>query len=212
MDKKSFLKETFFLFRNLNGEEIEEILKHHKYDEKCYSAGEIIQDCNLHDGIGIIIKGRATIKSGLDGVIINRLNKGDVYGAAALFDKPTHSTIVVASSECTVISMSREFIVGCISHSCQVSLNYIEFLSKKISFLNKKINACTAKSAENKLYNYLLQLPRQDNTLELTVDMSTIAKMLGIGRATLYRAFEKLESSGIITKFDKTITFTEVHQ
>ena len=35
--------------------------------------------------------------------------------------------------------------------------------------------------------------------------MSTLAKMIGIGRATLYRAFEKLEFSGLIIKNDKNI-------
>ena len=40
--------------------------------------------------------------------------------------------------------------------------------------------------------------------------MSTIAKMIGIGRATLYRAFEKLEKNGTITKQDKKIILNEV--
>ena len=72
--------------------------------------------------------------------------------------------------------------------------------------MNSKINAYTAKSAENKLYAYLLQLPREKNTVVLPTDMSTLAKMIGIGRATLYRAFEKLEFSGLIIKNDKNIS------
>ena len=42
------------------------------------------------------------------------------------------------------------------------------------------------------------------------MDMSTVAKMLGIGRATLYRAFDKLEQNGSIIKNDKKIIFNEV--
>ena len=39
--------------------------------------------------------------------------------------------------------------------------------------------------------------------------ISAIAKMLGIGRASLYRAFEKLESDGLIIKNNKEIILKE---
>jgi CRP-like cAMP-binding protein len=113
-------------------------------------------------------------------------------------------------ADCTVITFSKSFVEACIRENSRVSLNYIEFLSKRVSFLNKKINAYTAKSAENKLYTYLLQLPRTENEIILPVDMSTVAKMLGIGRATLYRAFDKLEQNGTIIKKDKKIFLNEV--
>ena len=105
---------------------------------------------------------------------------------------------------------AKEFVDFCIKNDSTIAFNYIEFLSKRISFLNSKINAYTAKSAENKLYAYLLQLPRNGNTVFLPTDMSTLAKMIGIGRATLYRAFEKLETSGLITKNNKNIIINEV--
>jgi CRP-like cAMP-binding protein len=210
MDKIKFLKENFFLFENLPPYELEQILSNNGLYEQTFSPKEIIQNCNHCDKIGIVTKGKAIIKSGLDGVIINKLSRNDVYGAAALFDVPKHSTFVEAVTECTVITMDKQFVVHAMQVSSTFALKYVEFLSKKISFLNQKINAFTAKSAENKLYNYLLQIPRTENTLSLSADMSTIAKMLGIGRATLYRAFEKLEKNGVITKSDKFITFNEV--
>ena len=118
--------------------------------------------------------------------------------------------LIQADNECSVITLNKSFIEKCIAFSHACAINYIELLAEKISFLNKKINAFTAKSAENKLYAYLLQLPRTDNVLELNTDMSTIAKMIGIGRATLYRAFEKLQEAGTITKSNKKIIFNEV--
>ena len=210
MDQKKYLNDSFFLFKNLSYEEINHFLTFEGITEKKFSANEIIQNCNTCNAIGIIVKGKAVIRSNADGVIINKLYKNDVYGVAALFDKPTYSTVVQAVTDCTILTISREFVEKCINDNKVVSINYIEFLAKKISFLNNKISAFTAKSAENKLYSYLLQLPRCENVLKLNVDMVTIAKMIGIGRATLYRAFEKLENSGTITKKDKTIIFNEV--
>ena len=210
MDKEKYLCENFFLFKNVQPELLTNILKYKGLGENKFSQGEIIQNSTHFDSIGIVVKGKAVVKSNSDGVIINKLNKNDVYGVAAMFDKPTYSTVVQAVSECTIITMDKEFITECIKSNPVIALNYVEFLAKKVTFLNKKINAYTAKSAESKLYAYLLQLPRNGNVLELNIDMSTIAKMIGIGRATLYRAFEKLINNGTITKIDKIITFNEV--
>ena len=210
MDKNKFLMENFFLFKGISSNALDSLLTMDGISECTFAHGDIIQNCNNCDRIGIVVKGKAFVRSGIDGVIINKLGKNDIYGAAALFDKPTHITLVQASTDCSVITMDKSFIEHCISKNSIASLNYIQFLAQKISFLNKKINAYTAKSAENKLYTYLLQIPRNGNELMLQQDMSTIAKMLGIGRATLYRSFEKLEKNGIITKIDKKIIFNEV--
>ena len=210
MDIKQFLRENFFLFNGLDDKKIEKLLAIKGISEEHYSQGDIMQNNKTLCKIGIIVKGKAIIKSGNDGVIIRKLNSNDIYGAACLFDLPKHLTIVKAVTDCTVITMNKEFIEDCILEEKSISIKYIEFLAKRISFLNTKINAYTAKSAENKLYTYLLQLPRNKNVIDLKVDMSTIAKMIGIGRATLYRAFEKLEKSGTITKQDKKIILNEV--
>lgn len=210
MTKKQFLCENFFLFKSIDEKKIDHLLTFDGIKEEEYSQNDIMLNNATDEKIGIIVKGKAIIKSGDDGVIIRKLSKSDVFGAASLFDTPTHLTSVICITDCTVITVNRSFVEKCISAERQVAINYIDFLSKRISFLNSKINSYTAKSAENKLYSYLLQLPREANEALLAVDLSTIAKMIGIGRATLYRAFDKLESDGLITKKDKKIIFHEV--
>lgn len=210
MDKKHFLKENFFLFKDLSEEEINDLICMDGIDEEFFSVGKIMQDCSRCEKIGIIVKGKAIIKSDENGVIIRKLFKNDIYGVASLFNKPSYSTIVKSVSDCTVITMNKDFISKCIGKETRIAKKYIEFLSERINFLNTKISSFTAKNAENKLYNYLLQLPREDNVINLKVDMSTIAKMIGIGRATLYRAFDKLEQNGTITKKEKIIILNEV--
>ena len=210
MDKVKFFKEKFFLFKGLSDSEINTCLSFDGISELNYNSGDIIQDSTVCDKIGIIIKGKAVVKSGENGIIINNFKAGDIYGVAALFASPTYSTVILASTDCTVFTMNRSFVEKCIANSKICSINYIDVLAKKVSFLNQKINAFTAKSAENKLYAYLLQQPHENGVLYLSVDMSTVAKMLGIGRATLYRAFDKLILNGTITKVDKKIIFNEV--
>lgn len=210
MDIKKFLKQNICIFDNVSDAEIEQLLEFGGVFQKEYDSNETIQDKNHYDKIGIILSGKASVRSGIDGVIINKLKENDFFGVAVLFDSPKHLTIVKADSKCKVLILTKDFVLHCITKNYQISLNYIRFLSKKINFLNQKINSYTAKSAENKLYVYLTQIPHDGNCIELNTEMTTIAKMIGIGRATLYRAFDKLEASGLITRDGKNIFLNEV--
>lgn len=211
MKYKSFLQENFFLFRDISEEKIDIILEFSGISVEEYHPGQIMLSSKTEEKIGIILKGNAIIRSSEDGVIIRKLQQKDTYGAACLFDKPTYLTYVSAVSCCSVITFNKSFIEKCISYDENVAKNYITFLAKKITFLNSKINSYTAKNAENKLLAYLSQLPRDENNqVELKISLSTLAKMIGIGRASLYRSFDKLEESGAIIKSGKKIILNEV--
>lgn len=211
MNYINFIKDNFFLFINIDDDKKDYMLKFDGFSIEQYSPDEIMHNSDNNERIGVILKGKANIRSGDDGVIIKKLIPGDTYGAASLFDKPTYLTQVNASTNCLVATFNRDFVEKCIAFDSVVAKNYIAFLAKRISFLNTKINSYTAKNAENKVYSYLSQLPRnEDNSIDLKVSLSTLAKMIGIGRASLYRALEKLESDGIITKLDKKIYLNEV--
>ena len=131
------------------------MLKFDGFSIEQYSPDEIMHNSDNNERIGVILKGKANIRSGDDGVIIKKLIPGDTYGAASLFDKPTYLTQVNASTNCLVATFNRDFVEKCIAFDSVVAKNYISFLAKRISFLNTKINSYTSKNAENKVYSYL---------------------------------------------------------
>ncbi|MBQ8392666.1 MAG: Crp/Fnr family transcriptional regulator [Clostridia bacterium] len=201
---------NIFLFENISDTIINKCCSFDGCNIVEYLSGDIMQDFKSEQNIGILLNGKASIISGDDGVIIRKLVKDDIYGVAKIFDNQNHLTKIVATSKCSVLIINKIFIEKCIEADKNIALNYIKLLAKKIGFLNKKISAYTAKTTDNKLYTYLLQLPRNDNKLVLSTDFSAIAKMLGIGRASLYRAFDKLEKDGLIIKKNKEIILKEV--
>jgi CRP-like cAMP-binding protein len=199
-----------FLFENVDEGTIKKCCEYDGCNIVEYSPQDIMQDYKSTQNIGIIISGKAAIISGDNGVIIRKLVKNDIYGVAKLFDSSNYLTKVVATTKCSVLTINKSFVESCIEKDKQIGINYISLLAKKISFLNHKISSYTAKTVDNKLYTYLLQLPRNNNVIELNTDFSAIAKMLGIGRASLYRAFDKLEKDGLIIKNNKQIILNEV--
>ena len=199
-----------FLFENVHNEVIKKCCNNNGYAFLDFSPGDIMLDSESEKYLGFILSGKASIISINNNVIIKKLTKSDLYGVAKLFDETKYPTKIVATSKCSVLALNKNFVERCMECDKQISLNYIKLLAKKISFLNNKISAYTAKSTDGKLYAYLLQIPREDNKIVLNSDFSAIAKMLGIGRASLYRAFEKLEKDGLIIKKDKEILLKEV--
>lgn len=211
MNYYNFLKENCFLFKNLNIEELKALIAENDIYVADFTKDTVLHNCEKNGKIGIILCGEALIKSNKDGVIIRQLHQNDLFGAASLFSKPIYSTYVISKTNCEVLFLNKDLVVKCIKSNPKISLNYIEFLSSKINFLNNKISSYTAKSAESKLYNYLCQLPRNNNVVELPVDISNLAKMLGLSRITLYRSLEKLENQDFISRINnKLIIIKEV--
>ena len=66
-------------------------------------------------------------------------------------------------------------------------------------YLNKKISTFTAGNADCKLALYLIE-NNENGKLNSTLSMSALASTLGVGRASLYRAFDKLENANLIKK------------
>ena len=88
--------------------------------------------------------------------------------------------------------------------------NYLSFLSNRICYLNKKIVCLTAGSSERRLAYYLDSAlseaeDRGELTDSITVQMNTLCDMLNLGRASLYRAADKLSEDGFIMREGKTI-------
>ena len=82
--------------------------------------------------------------------------------------------------------------------------NYIGFLSDRIRFLNRKIKFFTSGTAERRLALYLDSFP--EDSFKIDESMSAVADMLDIGRASLYRAFDRLTEDGFIRRERDEIT------
>ena len=79
-------------------------------------------------------------------------------------------------------------------------------LSEKIHFINKKLAAFLEGEASEKLLRWLINVSDGEREFTLPCSVSKIAGMLGIGRASVYRAFDSLSERGIIIKEGKNIT------
>ena len=170
---------------------------------KHYSSGEKIM---LHDNadekyIGLVSAGKVRLTTGFKSkeVLLKYAGVGEAFGAASLFGSFAYPTECIADCDC---------VTRLIGENTVISLNYLRFLSSKISFLNREIAVFTAGSAEDKLALYLYSLGSSEDTVTVG-SMTSLASQLGISRASLYRAVENLVSVGAVKYDGKAFTIID---
>ena len=198
---------NLFLLNGLSEQEKSEIINSFSCPTN-YSKGEIIYSReSFLNALGIIIKGSATaLTNNSDGVCMNSFKKGDCFGAAAIFggDKSYVST-VLSTSQTSVLFITETELIKIFNNYPKTYINYINFLSNKVRFLNSKLNLFSCTSAEDMLLHYLCSIADDKGYAKIPISMTQLAKMLGIGRATLYRCIEDLTSKKIILRENNII-------
>ena len=150
--------------------------------------------------LGVVLRGRVQVRR--ETLLMATLGAGDVFGAAALFtgggDYPTTLT---ALTRCEALLIPQEVVRRLLRECGPFAEDYAAYLSGRIQFLSQRLEAVSNPSAEGKLARYLLSGGGDGLTLSAT----QLCQRLGMGRATLYRAFEALERAGAISREGKTI-------
>lgn len=153
--------------------------------------------------LGMIIEGSASVLK--DRLVISTLSPGDVFGAVTLFSSEEgFLNDIEADGRCAVLFINGQAVRQIISEEPAVAQSYIAYLSERIYFLNRRIEAFTAGRAEEKLLVFLSVNADAEGICNIK-SFSELAKKLDIGRATLYRSLDILEESGKIKREGKTI-------
>ena len=198
-----------FLFKSLDGSQINKLLSSVSIEEKCYQKGDIIYSPDdFERKIGFVYSGECIIgrQAGDTFIPLNTLKAEESFGIVTVFSaRDEFPTLVKAKVSSNVIFFSADDIKVLVTKSPEISLNVIEFLTRKINFLNDKIAAFSGSSVEEKLAGYILGLQRKYNSLEFEFNKKKGSEAINCGRASLYRAIEALESTGDISIENKKI-------
>ncbi len=190
------------LFSAAEPERLRAVLSAEGCGEACYNSGEtIVSPDDDSRRIGVILNGNAKVRSadGEKNVLLRTMSAGELFGVANLFDsKAKFVSRIVAGRACRIFFVSREAVEELLQTDRGFLFAYIEFLSGRIRFLNRKIMFYTSGSAERRLALYLTSFESERVTPDLP--MSTLAELLDIGRASLYRAVDRLVDDGFIER------------
>ena len=209
----SFLKSTF-LFKDVDENVISELLSNVEVQEVSYQKGELIfSPDDFEHRLGFVLSGECLVgrQSAGSFVPLNTMSRGNSFGILAVFSaRDEFPTLIKAKNACTVLFFSSEAVRLLVEKSPAVSMNVINFLARKISFLNDKIASFSGGSVEAKLAGYILEQKRKHNSLSFDFNKKKSSEALNCGRASLYRAIASLESEGYVTFENKKIIINDL--
>lgn len=177
-----------------------------------YEAGEPIRQYKEPPVLCILTAGSASVHTPGEGseCLLRVLHAGDVFGVATLFAASPAVTRVTAEQPTRVLIVSESAVQALLSASPAFVMNYIAFLSDRIRFLNRRLSCLGAGSAARRLAAWLdTATPDGTEDCELSLPFSRMTELLGISRASLYRALDELEADGYIVRSGKHITLPD---
>lgn len=196
------------------GDECESWVKERKAFVTSIQKGEAVMAAeNFDRSLVLITKGRAAVsKVALDGkrTVINVLSEGDVFGMATLFyERERFPSEITAESGLRMIVFPKQLVEEAFAASPKFAKEYVTLLSEKIHFLNEKLEIFTGGEAEEKLARYIFSAAGGRKEFELPCSVSRLAESLGLGRVSVYRAFDALAEKGVLAKDGKKIVIID---
>lgn len=203
------------LFKNIDAEEIEKVLKYLNGRKVAFKKGvTILSNLSNNNEIGIILKGRASLfRIDYDGIrsIVSELTTSDLFGGC-FSDYMTEEMSVVSSSDCEILFVENDLLLGKsksdFPHKTQLIVNVIDILVKKISNYNKRIEVLNKRSIREKLLEYfrILESEQASNTIILPFTFTLLAEYLSVDRSAMMREIKNLKDEHIIEVNSKRIT------
>lgn len=205
------------LFKNADRQKLQASIDSNSFLCRSYSPGETIYSPEESNKRIIILKsGAGSVYSADESrtLLLRRLEVGQAVGVANLFSSESFVSRVIADKKCETVEISAQSFGKLLENDSALLYNYVSFLSDKICFLNKKIVCLTAGSAERRLALFLDSHSNEvgSDSFSLPVPMNSLAEMLNLGRASLYRAADKLEADGFIKRDGKNLTLVSKEQ
>lgn len=156
--------------------------------------------------VGLVVSGKIAALS--DNALLRMIPENDIFGIANLYSDDSYPSTIVAKSTAYVLMIDEKAFKLLLENDSKLLRVYLAFMSNKIMFLNKKISSLTAGSAEKKLAVFLVD-NQQEGVYTLPSSITSLADMINVGRASVYRAIETLSEEGLILRQGKNIIIND---
>jgi len=196
------------LFKGIDQEELTKILFCSNPSVRQYKKKEIITiEKSDFTGIGVVLEGEASVTKDTiagDRIIISQIKKGDIFGEVAAFVDNKWLETVIAETDCHILFLSPDRIVGicphmCIGHRILIQ-NTLKLVSKKAFELHKKVELLSLKTIRNKVSTYLLEqyFVKEKPLFKIPLKRNELAEYLNVPRPSLSRELANMQNEGLI--------------
>lgn len=215
---KLFISQTlseFFMFRELNAEQIARIAEHSQLID--FPKGtSVFNRGDAAVGLYILLEGQ--LKLGVSSPqgsekIISIVSPGESFGEAILFLDRQFPVYAQAILDSQVLLVPKSLIFSMLDHDAMFARKMLAGLSIRMHQLVQDIEMLSLQSCTQRFIGYLLQIsadaPDASN-ITLPASKTTIASLLNLTPETLSRTLAKLQQLGLIEVNGKDVMITDV--
>lgn len=215
---KLFISQTlseFFMFRELNNEQIARIAEHSQLID--FPKGtSVFNRGDAAVGLYILLEGQ--LKLGVTSPqgsekIISIVSPGESFGEAILFLERQFPVYAQAILDSQVLLIPKNLIFSMLDNDPMFARKMLAGLSIRMHQLVQDIEMLSLQSCTQRFIGYLLQIsadaPDASN-ITLPASKTTIASLLNLTPETLSRTLAKLQQLGLIEVNGKDVTITDV--
>ena len=192
-------------------EDVQSILNAPGVVTKSYSQGEYLMQRNsTKHVIGILQKGQAVVERKTENGMMHmsRISVGDVFGAASVFcSEASYVVDIRCLTDCDAVLIPEATLLELLSKQPTLLQNYLRYLTGRIRFLNRRLDALSKNNVPAKLMSHFVS--ESENGTVRVKSYTELAESLCLSRATLYRALDSLAQDGRIQREGKKITVLE---
>ena len=201
--KELFFLCSTFLFSGISEKDVPHFPSAIDPEIVSFDKGQLLELSFSKDAkLGFVVSGECEVIR--NKIVLNTLKTGDSFGILSLFSAEPFPTHVLAKKRSSIMFLSKETILSLIEYSPQISMNVMRFLAGRVAFLNQKVATLGGGSVEEKCISYLKNQYRSHGA-SFAISISAVARKIGAGRASLYRALDSLESREILRREDTNI-------
>lgn len=195
------------IFKNLDLEKINKILREIKYDRKKYKRGENIAfRGDKVRGLNIIIKGSVTTEMlTKEGNVkkIEKLEEANILASAFIFGNNNDYPVdLIANEEVEILTINKENFLKLLSLENKILENFLNEISNKTQLLSLKIWASfNNKTIGEKISHFIYNNKKNG---EITIDsLKALAESFEIARPSLSRVLSEYVNSGKLERVGK---------
>ena len=202
------LKQSF-LFKGLSDDLMRSILSSNEPIVRTFKRGELIYSSESSEKlVGFITSGKCEVRLDRnDGskTLLNSIGEGGSFGILSIYSEEQFPTRIYAAKNSEVLFFNSDQIEYFVNNYSQISLNLINFMAERISFLNKKIATFSGIRVEDRLASFLISERERHSSNTFPFNCQKTSEEINAGRASVYRAISSLEELGLIKLSDKQI-------
>lgn len=216
MDVEKYLIGTP-LFAGISIEDIQALLKETRYQTKKYRNQEtfIFQNSPCTH-LYFLYQGHATAgRMNPTGkyLLVEELYAPKVIAPAFLFNKENRYPVTVnATKTCSVLIIPGQDFLRLLQKNRQLLFNFLNIISNQVIYLSQKVKLSNI-SIKGKIANFILSNCEEGESVFTSgYTQQKLADLFGVARTSVARCFSEMESAGIISVKNKTITIYNKQQ